>query len=397
MALLPLFDISHLPDSAWLVDPPAPTGLLVGTPCLVSAEEAMPALADFIGEAVEVAHLDPPPHQSWLTQVMVPGISTPLLFFAAPRTADDGLDIPATDCPFLLGIEGLLHPVDPLTVYVNLVRLLVGAAGEALFAWDVVTNRVLSGDGLAESFLGEGVEPPDRVLWVTEAIETAPDSWLIQTRGLHRCGRAELAVTNVPKSMHHNALVLIDGLASLCLEQPLPGPGRVIQVGSNLDVRLETAESCELNDRVTIPTAVIRDPNGEDATATLSSLGGSEVSMYRSSRTTTRETKLARDSWATFSAFCEQHCRSIDCLVQVPFIPPDGSDADTHHLWLRAVSSDGTSIVAELLHAPQDAVGLVMGDRHDINAETVSSWCVMLPEGPHGPDAADELARRLNT
>ena len=93
------------------------------------AEQAMHALADFIGEAVEVAQLDPPPHQSWLTQVMVPGLSTPLLFFVAapgrPTMTDSTSRL--DNCPHLVGIEGLLHPTDPLTVYVNLVRLLVGS------------------------------------------------------------------------------------------------------------------------------------------------------------------------------------------------------------------------------------------------------------------------------
>ncbi|MDG2422668.1 MAG: hypothetical protein P8M22_01685 [Phycisphaerales bacterium] len=395
MALLPLFDISHLPDAAWMVDPPAPTGLLIGTSELIPAEEAMHALADFIGEAVEVAYLDTPPHQQWLAQVMVPGISTPLLFFAAARTDDDGLGIPLTDCPCLIGIEGLLHPADPLTVYINLLRLLAGAAGEAHFAWDVVTNRVLSGDGLTEAFLGDGVEPPDRVLWVTEALETSPDCWRFQTRGLHRCGRAEIAVTDVPQSLHQQALMLVDGVASLCLEQPLPAPGQIIQIGTGLEIQLETAENCQLDPDIETPTAVLRDRGGTDASGTLQALSGSQLSMYRSTRCMARETKQAQTSWKTFTAFCRQFCDSIDCLVQIPFVPPEGTDEDTHHLWLKVVQANDP-VVAELLHAPPGSEGLSIGDRHDVNAEMISSWCVMLPEGPHGPDGVNELARRMD-
>ena len=77
---------------------------------------------------------------------------------------------------------------------------------------------------LVDSFLGEGVEPPDRMLWVTEAVENKSESWIIQSRGLHRCGRAEIAVADVPQDQHQQALQLVDGLASLSLEQPLPGP-----------------------------------------------------------------------------------------------------------------------------------------------------------------------------
>lgn len=394
MALLPLFDISHLPDAAWVVDPPAPSGLLVGTTTLVSAEDAMHSLADFIGDAVEVGYLEPPPHQDWLAQVLVPGLSTPLLFFAIQRDPEDGLGIPVSDCGFLLGVEGLLHPSDPLTVYVNQTRLLAAAAGQTEFAWDVVTNRVLAGEGLTEAFLGEGVEPPDRVLWVTEALETSPDSWRVQTRGLHRCGRAEIAVPNVPSAMHQQALLLVDGVASLCLEQPLPAPGQVIQIGTGLDVQLRTAEDMELSDHVEGPVAFLVDRDARDAARTLEIMCSSEFSMYRSTRSMSRETKQARTTWDAFVDICQRCCKSVDCLVQVPFIPPDGTEEDTNHLWMKVVETGPAVVTAELLHAPDEA-GLTIGDRHEVNADMVSSWCVMMEAGPMGPDTIQELKRQL--
>ncbi|MCH2132680.1 MAG: hypothetical protein MK116_02915 [Phycisphaerales bacterium] len=395
MTLLPLFDVSHLPDAAWMVDPPAPTGLLSGLREPIDIEEVGHAVADFVGESIELTPLEAPPQQEWLAEIRVPGLSSPLLFFTAKREEHDGLEIPITECPQLLGVESLLHPADPLTVYVNLVRLLMAATPDPRFTWDVITNRIIDEQGLAEAFLGDGTEPPDRVLWVTEAVETTNDRWIIQTRGLHRCGRAELAVAEVPVAAHQQALMLVDGLASLCLESPLPAPGQVIQVGSDLSVRIETAESRQLEAHTAAPTGIILDPEGDHVDETLKALEGSTVAMYRTARAGARETRQARETWSTFAAFAATSCDSIDCLVQVPFMPPDGTDDDTHLLWLRVVSSDGTAAVAELLHCPPDAVGLAAGDRHDIDAETISNWCIMLPEGPHGPESATLLVERL--
>ena len=132
MAILPLFDVSHLPDAAWMVDPPMPSGLLAGIKATRTADDVAHAIADFIGDAIEVMPLEPPPHQEWLSQFTIPGLSTPLLFFTVNRQVEDGLGVPLEECPQLLGMEALLHPVDPLTVYINLVRLLDAAASEAL-------------------------------------------------------------------------------------------------------------------------------------------------------------------------------------------------------------------------------------------------------------------------
>ena len=72
-------------------------------------------------------------------------------------------------------------------------------------------------------------------------------------------------------------------------------------------------------------------------------------------------------------------------------MPKEDTDQDTHHLWLKVVEVAGNTLKAELVHCPPDIPGLNAGDLHDIDSETVSSWCVMLQEGPHGPDAAVAL------
>jgi hypothetical protein len=90
----------------------------------------------------------------------------------------------------------------------------------------------------------------------------------------------------------------------------------------------------------------------------------------------------------TFDLFLQQ-CRSVDvdCLVQVPFLPPEESDADTHHLWLRVVEVIDDAVMAELLHTPAAAVGLSAGDRHKVDASMITNWCIMHPEGPLGPES----------
>ena len=394
MSLLPLIDLSSLPDSQWLVDPPEPSGILIGAPSEVSAQEAIQRMADFIGDSLQAGELETPPHQDWLAQLEVPGIPHALLLFGAPRTEDDGLECSLEECPYLVGIETILPAIDPLTMYVNMVRLVAASAGEALFAWDIVTNRIMAGQTLDNAFLGDGTEPPDRILWVIEGIETEDDDWILQTKGLHRCGRAELAVANVDEDSHQAALMLLDGVASLSMEHPLPSTSDVARIGADLKMRLNTAESMDLEEYLPSPTAVITDPEGRDSSVVLETLKQPTVAMYQTGRSSSRETRLARESWSIFVSTCRHVCEEIDCLVQVPFMPKEDDDQDTHHLWMKVVKVTEDTLQAEVIHTPPDMPGLSPGDVHDIDSETISSWCVMLPEGPHGPDAATALQSR---
>ena len=116
--------------------------------------------------------------------------------------------------------------------------------------------------------------------------------------------------------------------------------------------------------------------------------------MYQTGRSSSRETRLARESWSIFVSTCRHLCEEIDCLVQVPFMPKEDDDQDTHHLWMKVVKVTEDTLQAEVIHTPPDMPGLSPGDVHDIDSETISSWCVMLPEGPHGPDAATALQSR---
>tara|TARA_B100001059_G_scaffold60138_1_gene55791 strand:- start:22790 stop:23989 length:1200 start_codon:yes stop_codon:yes gene_type:complete len=391
MSLLPLIDLSSLPDTQWLVEPPEPSGILIGAPNEVSGQQAIQRMADFIGDSIQAGELETPPDQDWLAQVEVPGIPHALLLFGAPRTEDDGLECSLEECPYLVGIETILPAIDPLTMYVNMVRLVAASAGEAMFAWDIVTNRIMTGQTLDNAFLGDGAEPPDRILWVIEGIETEEEDWILQTKGLHRCGRAELAVANVGEESHQAALMLLDGVASLSMEHPLPSPSDIARIGADLKMQLKTAESMELEEYLPSPTAMITDPEGKDASVILEALKQPTVAMYQTSRSSSRETRLARESWSIFVNTCRHVCGEIDCLVQVPFMPKEDDEQDTHHLWLKVVKVNNDMLQAELVHCPPDLPGMTPGDLHDIDSETISSWCVMLPQGPHGPDAAMAL------
>ncbi|MDG2094477.1 MAG: hypothetical protein P8J89_04320 [Phycisphaerales bacterium] len=391
MSLLPLIDLSSLPDTQWLVEPPEPSGILIGAPDEVSGQQAIQRMADFIGDSIQAGELETPPDQDWLAQVEVPGIPHALLLFGAPRTEDDGLECSLEECPYLVGIETILPAIDPLTMYVNMVRLVAASAGEAMFAWDIVTNRIMTGQTLDNAFLGDGAEPPDRILWVIEGIETEEEDWILQTKGLHRCGRAELAVANVGEESHQAALMLLDGVASLSMEHPLPSPSDIARIGADLKMQLKTAESMELEEYLPSPTAMITDPEGKDASVILEALKQPTVAMYQTSRSSSRETRLARESWSIFVNTCRHVCEEIDCLVQVPFMPKEDDEQDTHHLWLKVVKVNNDMLQAELVHCPPDLPGMTPGDLHDIDSETISSWCVMLPQGPHGPDAAMAL------
>ena len=211
----------------WRLPQQEPVNLLAPVPGAdaPSLDTVARALATALGESIDVAEreVEEGTGLAWLALVEVPGLPGPIALWV------ERLAAPIETCTWAVGIETLLHPDDPLTHFLNLLRLLGAALPIAPCVIDVNTGLHHPQEMLHE-LAGGGVDPPEDVLWVIHAVgtdeERADDAvvWL-HTHGMWRCGRPEFEIVDVPESWAGAAAALLNAVAALSLEGPLAGAG----------------------------------------------------------------------------------------------------------------------------------------------------------------------------
>ena len=132
----------------------------------------------------------------------------------------------ASDCATLVAFETVLSTDDPLTNYINLVRLVSMSLPDAPVLHDTGSGYWLEQDRILQDFMDMEREPPEDILWRIEV-----EGGVVRTAGLLRCGRAELGMADVPESLLQTGIETISDIAALALELELPGQGGLLHVG----------------------------------------------------------------------------------------------------------------------------------------------------------------------
>jgi uncharacterized protein YegJ (DUF2314 family) len=431
---------------AWRLPEQEPTNLLAlwCDDQAPTVTEVSSALARYFGEAVrvleEVAHDDP--EILWSVAMRWPTIEAPVVLWAQPARpmADEELDaIGVESCRWIVGLETLLDPADPLTDFVNLMKPIAGALPDVPAVLDVNTTRWHARPALDELFSTDEVEPPAHVLWIVQLVQTSDDEsatvWL-HTHGLARCGKPELEMLGTPADFAESAAEMIDDIAALVLERHAPPPGAPFEIGTELAVTLQPWQvvAPTLDDGVAGGMAD-RQSNGDNAHAGPSAVicgleppGGSplrwhapcemlqryrrgEAAVFRTARATERQARLARLAWDQIAtAFASvTRCASLNGPddtkkpmfgVKAGFESDDGH-ANREHLWFQVRCFNGQRVQGELMNDPISIERLKRGDVIWIERDDVSDWRVMTEHGCFGPcDVAamwrslDEMAAR---
>ncbi len=377
---------NDLPAGPWILDTPTvATFVLVGASDELTGipEGLAAAIADCIGEAVNLDKPEAtPPDVPWIAAVHVPALPAPLLCWPeAQAVQGTGLPDNLTHTHGLI-VQTLLHPRDPLTCLINVSRLLAMIDPAAPGVLDADTGRWLDRELLERDFLGDTHEPPEDMLWVVEAMTSTDGACAVASRGLQRCGRAELHVHGVPCEHLDAAANLVASVAALSLETPLPDAGVIAEVGPGLHVQ---AAACEGGVKLV-------DQHQQPPLEVLQRLGEGVAGVYRTDRAARRQRALAHDTWADFLdiAASAQH----ECLVEVPFEDPTGEEHRREHLWMRVESIDGTAVHAKPVHEAMMATG-VDGSTQRVEPGEVASWRVLIDEDVWGPERIDGLKERL--
>lgn len=398
-------------DRPWELTQPQPTDLraVVSTKDCPTLEGVAKAIASFVGEAIDTEKIEPPESDvSWAMRARIGDIPADVLLWAEPLTISppDAIDL---ETGWVLALQTVLHSGDPLTHFSNLMRVLAGSDLDVHSICDLATGRWFPRPILESVFMQDELESPEEVLWITRLLESPSDAepeerWAwVSTHGLARCGRAELEMLGVPSILSSEAVCLIDGIAALTLETPLPPAGKTISLGPQLSVSTMQCDQAVpmLTDIMpgrgdrTIPSVAIVNPGGDpiypqDA---LNLLRNGDVPIPKTLRSTSRRAVMARNRWDVLLRSAKEIGTSehATCMVQIPWSHDQGEDSPREYLWFRVVEVRGESVVGELAHAPMYATSLQDCHREEVASEDITDWVLMTPVGPMGPSDADAI------
>ncbi|MHC4448283.1 MAG: DUF4026 domain-containing protein, partial [Planctomycetota bacterium] len=416
-----------------------PTNLLVLWPPeqVPSASDVHEALARVIGPDLRTYHGPAPddPDVQWSTLVEIAD-GRRLILWSEPaqpiaaRELDDRL---AHACRWVVGVQALLDPEDPLTSFLNLLRLLAGAFPDAPAVLDVNTTRWHRRPALDELLADDSIESPADTLWLIHVVQAKRNdppeqtvAWL-HTHGLWRCGRPELEMLDVPADEAAVAAELLSGIADLLLDDTLPPPGAPFEIGDKLEVTFQPlmqmidgldpqalGSTADRQDdeahggvRAVIcdaPSDGSKQPRSTWPEAVARRLRRGEALLYCTARATQRQAKIARKTWPQLAEAFALASEPTDgphlaagwsLLIKAPIGGTADARTPREHLWFDARRFEADRAEAALLNRPRSTAGVEPADLIWIDRDGVSDWYVKAPFGSFGPDDAAALSEAI--
>jgi uncharacterized protein YegJ (DUF2314 family) len=402
-------------DAPWELEHPTATDLrAVVTNQKPTVEIVGKSIASFLGESISAEEIPPPDSDvEWAMRIRVDDLPNDILFWLEPIN-DATKDVTNIVDGWVLALQTILHADDPLTHFSNIMRLLGGIDVDIHSVCDVPTGRWFSNDIIDSVFVHNEVEPIEAILWMTRVVEAPEggdpeDRWAwITTHGLTRCGRAELEMLGVPSVLADEAVHLVDGLAALTLETPLPEVGKTVSLGSNLTISLlECSAAIPMledfmpgkEDRDT-PSVVVTSENGTTLCPIepLNVLRTGETAVIKTIRSTNRQTTIATSQWNLFVQAVTHigDNEHATCLAQVPWSNTQEEDSLREYLWFRVTRANDAALTGVLAHTPSLVTSLKEGHTEEITKEDISDWVLMTPVGPMGPSDAEAIEEFLD-
>ena len=261
----------------WGIPELGPTTLLTFLGCEQSPrfEEVGPRITSSSEGAIKFLGTPPevPLQALWAQVIQVDGQPFPFVIWTEPVT-DDSFQVPpfAEGSRWMIGIQALLDPADPLGSWRLMTKMVGAAATDALALLDVETEQWFTGQEFVDRLSGPDSTPEESMLFridvasSTETPEAADTVWL-RTIGLHRCGRPEIEMLEVPGDRIRIAHDLLEAVSSLCLLRGCPDPGFPFEAGVNVALSLQPLdEQLELLSESSIGTRAHRvSMGGSDA------------------------------------------------------------------------------------------------------------------------------------
>lgn len=398
-------------ETPWQLAQPLPTDIRSVVHCdeQPTIDRVGKALAIFVGEAIDAEEIEPPDDDVlWALRVRVNGLPTDIVVWLE-QLNDASREASQVDEGWILAAQTVLSTEDPLTHFSNLMRLFANANLSVESICDIPTGRWFPRKVLDELFDPAGAEPPEEILWITRVVESQDDAELeersvwVTTHGLTRCGRVELEMLGVPAELTPEAAHIVDSLAALTLESPMPPASQVMTLGPDILVSLMKCEEavCMLDENSPgiaerhLPSVAIVSPECSSVCPyeALSRVRAGDTAVAKTSRSTRRQAAIAGDSWSLFLEAAQQigENEHAACMVQVPWTNSEEEDSPCEYLWFRVTKVDPPNIVGKLAHKPKYALSLSEGHQETLGVNDITDWIVITPVGPMGPGDSEAI------
>lgn len=430
-------------SEAWRLPEQEPTNLIALWPDAQAPTqpEIVAALENHWDHFELLEEIDPDdPNVPWAIIVNAPQLHMPAIMWCEPaRKLSPGElgDPRAEACPWSIGVESLLDHDDPLESFRRLACFLAAPFDDIPGILDVNTTGWFQRSRIVEQFLPENNVPPTDVLWLIHAVSANDDdngnrgTWL-HTHGMWRCGRPELEILQVERSLISAAGQLLNDIAERIIDDPLPEPGDPFLVGKNLSVilmpwqdvasHLADGTPGDMSDRdqddngthTGVRAVICADlPRDEPRSGwvwpkdVIERLESDEATIYRSKRASWRSAMRAQYTWGELAtAFIKLRpylpSQRDDPLALVmlkaafPGESGDSSELNAEHMWFEALRFEGDRAEGKLLNEPIFITSLKKDDICWIEREQLSDWQVHSAEGLVEPDNILALWRAVD-
>ncbi len=424
-------------DGDWNVEPQE-SGFVAFWPHqeALSGAEFSTAVAAWVGSKTPIEPIETEDDAIWAFGVQIPGVESGLVIWCeaarelAPRDRAQIGD-EAARAPWVIRLQTILSAEEPAEEYFMCVGLLGGALPDVVSILDVITGEVYPRRRIDREFLAEDSGPVERFLWRLGRYEALPEGdqnlVLLGTHGLARCGIPELEMAEVPNDLAESAAVLIHTMAGLLLENDIPQPGEMVEVGDDLSIVLkpasETSEFIGALSAGSEPWRVQARSHGlvEFSLVRAAVCAPSPVGRYRPIWIWPREVveriaagravlymtqhsvraseRRARSTWGMFAtAFASlirtgnptwQQIARSGFTVQAPV--PGSNEPRIEQSWFAVERIDHESITITVIDRPITRTDLDPGTQLSIATADVTDWRVEIGDEIFDPDDIEAL------
>ena len=409
---LPVF--GETSSSVWGLPEPVPSTILLALPGeTMPAEELLRTALSVLGaEESRFVELDVPlngpPFALWVMPIGLSEHPIPLIAWCEKIQQPGGLPDIASGARWMVGIQTVLDPERPLEVWSQMASLLFHTWSDPVAMLDEETEQWFSRDEMTLRFATDPCGFDESVLFRIHATaaherpEEGSSVWL-RTQGLHRCGRPELEMLEVPGEVLPVAVELLESVCGLIVMKGIPDPDVVFDAGVGIALRLrpwreqvaslspdsigntehrasmEEAMGADLsNGRAVLCGHESRGSFGSVYTwpsDVVDGLIGGRCALERTPSWSTARSLQARSMWPRLlDAFSEG--QSISACLSL------GQDGDDRlHAWVEVESASDVEVTGRLLH------DIDQGRRGDVitrPVEMVIDWAFEHADGGEG-------------
>ena len=410
---LPILDLTA--SDPWGVPDPGPTTLMAALPTeqpptLVEVHGRLGALTDPPAEILGEPEVSMP-EALWSLGFKLGEHSVPVVVWVEEASQEPHAHPSfAADARWMVGVQTVLDPSDPLQTWTRLISVLHELTGGMIALLDLETEQWFEGQEVAAHLQGEGATPEEGMLFrvhatsTTEQPETAESVWL-RTVGLLRCGRPELELLEVPGKHVQTAHELLKAIGSLCIVRGVPNPGQPFEAGIGIDLSLQDwEEQAELLSPDSIGTRAHRvllggsegpenpllsgravicgaQPRGELREVftwpidSIQRLEHGDAAIERTRAWTAARSRHAQARWPILLEGLREGLMARACVAME--VPSGGRE----HVWVAVEDADAEQLSGSLLSSPA-SLDIQVGEHVQSTVDRVIDWALSRESTP---------------